>query len=258
MTRQESDGGLIPVQVQQPRDPAMLPSTPWELLEQAVHHHGDRTAFFLPEGTCVTYRMLMQKAMSVSDYLSSRCKISDGTRVALLMRNSEMVMVLHYAVARLRAVVVNINTSVTSSELACQLAASGAQLLILDQYAKEDMIREVTSNDHEGPGCLLQMIVRVQEGANYFSPNWETCTRLLIAENLAASGLQGDSTCLPGNDVGGDASATDSDMRFQMYFTSGTTGLPKLIALTQKAVCSHAVATAAEMRLHDSDVWLHA
>ena len=254
MARQESDGGLaVPVQVQhQPRDTAMLPSTPWKLLEQAVHHHGDRTAFFLSEGTCVTYRMLLQKAVSVADYLSSRCGVAAGTRVALLMRNSEMVMVLHYAIARLRAVVVNINTSVTSAELASQLAASEAQVLVLDQFTNNDMVHEGTNNNHEGPTCL-KTIVRVQEGANHSSPNWETCTEFLLAEDLASG--------LPVSDVvesPGEASAADSDMRFQMYFTSGTTGLPKLIALTQKAVCEHAVATASEMRLHDSDVWLHA
>ena len=44
---------------------------------------------------------------------------------------------------------------------------------------------------------------------------------------------------------------------FQMYFTSGTTSLPKAVILTHAIVCSHALGTVAEMRFHANDVWFH-
>ena len=47
------------------------------------------------------------------------------------------------------------------------------------------------------------------------------------------------------------------DEPYQMYFTSGTTSMPKAATLTHKIVCSHALGTIHEMRFHQDDVWLH-
>jgi acyl-CoA synthetase (AMP-forming)/AMP-acid ligase II len=43
----------------------------------------------------------------------------------------------------------------------------------------------------------------------------------------------------------------------QLYFTSGTTGRPKMVELTHRVVATHARGAVREMRLHASDVWLH-
>ena len=171
-------------------------------------------------------------------------------------------MVVHFALARLGAVAVNINTSVTSSELKRQMESSVTQLLIVDHYATmaEVAIGEAASSNQAGGGSsCLKMVLRVQQVANHSYPNWETCTKFLHIEDLAHAGGSNESDAyVVERDPSSGASFPDSDRVFQMYFTSGTTGLPKLIALSQGAVCSHAIATAAEMRLHSGDVWLHA
>jgi acyl-coenzyme A synthetase/AMP-(fatty) acid ligase len=44
---------------------------------------------------------------------------------------------------------------------------------------------------------------------------------------------------------------------YQMYFTSGTTSLPKAVVLTHQIVCSHAMGAIQEMRFNACDVWFH-
>jgi acyl-CoA synthetase (AMP-forming)/AMP-acid ligase II len=43
----------------------------------------------------------------------------------------------------------------------------------------------------------------------------------------------------------------------QLYYTSGTTGLPKGVMLTHRNVCTHALAAIAELHITDCDNWLH-
>jgi len=49
---------------------------------------------------------------------------------------------------------------------------------------------------------------------------------------------------------------SDDDVA-HLYYTSGTTGKPKGVILTHKNVCTHALATIAELRLNDTDSWIH-
>ncbi|PNH02167.1 Erythronolide synthase, modules 3 and 4, partial [Tetrabaena socialis] len=48
-----------------------------------------------------------------------------------------------------------------------------------------------------------------------------------------------------------------ADEPYHMYYTSGTTGLPKGVLLSHRIVVTHAIGTIAEMRLHGGDVWGH-
>lgn len=52
-------------------------------------------------------------------------------------------------------------------------------------------------------------------------------------------------------------SAADGDTA-HLYYTSGTTGKPKGVRLTHSNIFIHALGTVAELRLADTDVWIHA
>ncbi|MBW1802651.1 MAG: long-chain-fatty-acid--CoA ligase, partial [Deltaproteobacteria bacterium] len=58
------------------------------------------------------------------------------------------------------------------------------------------------------------------------------------------------SSSLPDLDISDEAVA-------HLYYTSGTTGLPKGVMLTHKNVSTHALGTIAELNLADRDVWIH-
>lgn len=44
---------------------------------------------------------------------------------------------------------------------------------------------------------------------------------------------------------------------FHLYFTSGTTGLPKAVMLSHRIVVRHALSASLEHRIHEGDVWGH-
>lgn len=197
---------------------------------------------------------------------------------------------MHFASAELDAIVVNISTAVTSIELANQLQEANVSVILSDS-AFEAVVRgalallsdlkvETPASEYE-----LQAIVWVPSSQaipeDDLTVDGDTTTAsAILALNTAelhaevlipdkyperlADGLHTDSASEVNYDGLPHAATSQHgcDQRqhyldYQMYFTSGTTGSPKLITLTHEAVCQHALATAHEMRLHSGDVWLH-
>ena len=265
------------------------PTCAWDILRDAGGMHPDRLAFVTAAGVPVTYRRLLSKCSVVASFLESRCGVRRGSRLAILMANSELVVVLHFAAARLGATVVNVNTSVTTRELASQLKMSNASTLVTSNNFEPIVSGNATAIHREPtaacqfpdellqPLCIIWVAVDdmalpeitsrrtgVQNDScaelwagsiNEFSFTFHGCWS---PHQSAARTVEAPHTH---HDISEDHhEATEWGMKdeiFQMYFTSGTTGLPKLIGLTHGAVCSHALATATEMRLHSQDVWLH-
>ena len=77
-------------------------------------------------------------------------------------------------------------------------------------------------------------------------------------DSHAISGLVG-YEALIGEQIGSPLPILDivEDEVAQLYYTSGTTGLPKGVMLTHRNVCTHALAAIAELHITDCDNWLH-
>ena len=65
-----------------------------------------------------SYPTLLDRAAQLAWHLSFNLGLSKGDRVALMMRNEQEVIELHFAAAAMHLILVNINTSLVAAELA--------------------------------------------------------------------------------------------------------------------------------------------
>lgn len=175
-----------------------------------------------------------------------------GPRVALLSANSDVFAVWVHAVAKAGAVVVPLNTRLTPSELAWQVADAGATVLIHDATyadaaaAAKDAVADIMRADHHGGVRLLDV------SAAYDGPS---SSRVPPAD--AAPG-----TSFPAAAPDGPAAGDGLRTRFflndvhSIVYTSGTTGKPKGAMLTYGNHWWSAVGSVLNLGLVPGDRWL--
>ncbi|MGA1523236.1 MAG: class I adenylate-forming enzyme family protein [Planctomycetota bacterium] len=193
--------------------PASLAS----LLDRAELLWPDRIAVTDADAS-LTYRQLANLTRGWSCDLQAR-GITQGSRVAALCENHHRFLALHFAAARLGAILVPCNTRLTAAEHATVLDRAGAALLCADRT---------------------------------FAPTVDALTSSRADLEVAWS----DAPIRP-SDTAPRADLVRASDPAQLYFTSGTTGRPKGVVLTHGNVLTHALMAIAELRLHETDVWAH-
>lgn len=98
------------------------------LLETAATRYPERPCVDFM-GNILTYREIWEQVESLSAWLL-RHGFGRGQRVAICLPNCPQAVVAYYGILRAGAVVVNLNPLQTNEELAGQIQASGAQLVI--------------------------------------------------------------------------------------------------------------------------------
>ena len=105
--------------------------TPLAFLERSSKVFPERIA--VASGTeRLTYRELAEQATAVASAIRETDVVS-GDRVAYLMPNVSQMLVAHFAVPLAGAVLVSINTRLSSAEVAYILDHSGARVLVVDR-----------------------------------------------------------------------------------------------------------------------------
>jgi long-chain acyl-CoA synthetase len=178
----------------------------------------------------VTWREVAAQACRAADALAER-GVVPGERVALAAGNSRDWIVADLAIQMLGGVVVPLHASVTGQQLAWQLQHSGSRLLIVDG---SDAAHKLTAAANELPAEL--QLAAFSEAAdprdlNRALPLWSDW---LASANEAAGRRRWEQTL----------AACGPETLASIVYTSGTSGEPKGVMLTQGNLAANAQSVA--------------
>jgi acyl-CoA synthetase (AMP-forming)/AMP-acid ligase II len=222
----------------------------------------------ISDDSVMSYTDLEQQARALAALLRHAASVvgSHGARprVSVLGPNSSGILTIHFAAALVGGVVGNHNTHLVAPELAYQLQRFEPHAIaIVDRGESLNVLADAALAlvDRQGSSTTSPLRIPVP---------WQASDILALLTGGPEVSISGGPEAFI--DISGgpeafiDISGTSRDVvdgfspqdPYMLYFTSGTSGKPKGVMLTQDIVCRHAVGTTSEMRLHSEDVWLHA
>ncbi|GAA3219400.1 AMP-binding protein [Pseudonocardia petroleophila] len=181
------------------------PLTPLAFLRRSAEVYPDKTAIVYGERRS-TYREFAAEATRVAHALRGS-GVEPGDRVAYLLPNVPEMLVAHFAVPLAGAVLVAINTRLSTEEVRYILDHSGSKVLVVDA-ALHPTVAPVA-----GELKTVEEIITVVDPA---APG-----------DGIGSGVRYDDLLARGNDEPLPWSVEDEDGTIAINYTSGTTGKPK-------------------------------
>ncbi|WP_066319156.1 class I adenylate-forming enzyme family protein [Bacillus sp. FJAT-29814] len=178
------------------------PKNLFSMLEESAEKYADNEALVM-NGSRLTYKEMKDKVEQIAGNLQKSMCVKKGDRVALLLGNSIEFSLLVFAVAKLGAIAVPLNTRLKEIELSYMLRQSGSRLLFVD----DEFLPKVESMRDEDSISTVQYFFLVGNG----TPKRKDYLPYEILEQTSTFE---------------DVFVAEDDPLFIMY-TSGTTGLPK-------------------------------
>ncbi|HZU98847.1 MAG TPA: AMP-binding protein, partial [Planctomycetota bacterium] len=183
-------------------------------------------------GLSYTWRAIDQQAASLAHFLAREAHVGAGDRVAVLAENRLETVVAFFAVARLRATLVPLNTKLAVNELARVFsdAAPTALLVSSSNAATADaLIANRTATQTRAP------VVISLDGPRAGAVEW--------AHVLAAPRHEGEAV-------------VDEEDPWLVLYTSGSTGVPKGALVTHRQIVWNALQTLVACDLTRNDATL--
>jgi long-chain acyl-CoA synthetase len=177
--------------------------------------HGDQT-FLVYEGEHLSFARHLRAVAAFANVLRERYGVAKGDRVAIAMRNYPEWSIAFWGAAAIGAIVVPLNAWWKGAELEYGLTDSGSKFLIADEQRFDELRDRYQSLPLAGV-AVARARGDLPRGIERF-------------EDLFASG-SGD-VDLPAVEIEPEDDAT-------IFYTSGTTGLPKGALGTHRNICSN-------------------
>jgi fatty-acyl-CoA synthase len=201
-----------------PDEPPLLVETIGANLERVVAEHGDREALVeRATGRRWTYAEFDADVNALARGLIA-ADIAKGDRIGIWAPNCAEWTLVQYAAAKIGAILVNVNPSYRTHELAFVLNQSGSRMLISASSFKSSDYRAMVE-EVRGECQALQQVVFLD------TDDWTE----LVAGGEAVSA----------DDLKGRSQTLDPDDPINIQYTSGTTGFPKGATLSHRNILNN-------------------
>jgi acyl-CoA synthetase (AMP-forming)/AMP-acid ligase II len=202
------------------------------VLEKALSLYADKEAV-VSGMTRLTYRQFSARVYRLANFLKQ--EVSKGSRVAILHHNSHEFLESYFASAQVGVVLNPINFRLSTPEIALILEDSVAKWMICGRPFLP-LIKPLMEAGLDLEGIIVT------------GPEEDGLPKGTIAYEAVLKKMTSSPPAPPEH---------SDDEVAHLYYTSGTTGIPKGVMLSHKNVCTHALAAIAELTLSDQDTWIH-
>lgn len=217
-------------------------------LEVAARRYPEHVAIAY-YGNAMAYATLKQQVDALAGFLQQRFKVAKGDRVALYMQNSPQFIIAFYAILRVGAVVVPVNTMNLLEEVRHIVADSGSKVAIFGQELAANILPLLGKElEHGLSACYAEY-----RGVDTDLP----IPDVVAAPRIALQGVVEWQSAIDANTAVTDVNVSADDLAVIPY-TSGTTGNPKGCMHTHHSVMHTAVASPEFTRLPKDQVALAA
>ena len=215
-------------------------------LDAAVERYGDEVGYIFTSGE-VTYNRLKQ----TSDLLARgllRLGVTKGDKVAIWMAGHAEWAIVYFALARIGAIMVPVNTRYRPDEIKYVLNKSKASLLVFKEEANKDYL-----------GLLKQLFSACEFAGSLPSETLPFLRTLIVASDRRIDGCVGldeliaAGKAVPEKELLQAASDVTGDDIAMLQFTSGTTAMPKAALLFHCAMLRGAWCGCEVLQLSEAD-----
>jgi fatty-acyl-CoA synthase len=209
-----------------------VPLTPLEFRERAVKLYGDKVGIVDGEKR-FTYQQYDQRINRFANALSS-LGINQGNVVSFITYNSHQLLEAYYALPQIRGILNPINIRLSADEICYILNHAETQVLCFHVDFLE-LVEEIKPN----LPLVKEFIVIEQDIQVSWAHDYEA---LLAAES-------------PEADI--DLDLVDENAVIELFYTSGTTGQPKGVEITNRSLYLHTMSAIIGFQVTDEDALLH-